>query len=125
MARAQRKSFEQPDQVRQFGHGRLEVAQLEDGAIGRIVYQPGFRWSVDLKPLVGTASCDIRHLGVVSSGRLHVRLDDGSELEVGPGDAYQIPPGHDGWVVGDEPFVTTEFARSWTYAAPAGADERS
>lgn len=126
MARLQRKSFETPDQVRQFAHARLEVIELDGGAIGRIVYEPGFRWSVDVRPFVGTASCEIHHLGVATSGRLHVKLDDGSEFEIGPGDAYEIAADHDGWVVGDEPFVTTEFARAWTYGAPpAGTDEQT
>jgi hypothetical protein len=125
MPRLQRKSFETPDQVRQFAHGRVEVIELDETAIGRIVYEPGWRWSTDVQPLVGTTSCQVRHLGVVTSGRLHLQLDDGSDLEIGPNDAYEIPPGHDGWVVGDETFVTTEFASARTYgAAPAGSDER-
>jgi class 3 adenylate cyclase len=125
MPRLQRKSFETPDQVRQFAHGRVEVIELDETAIGRVVYEPGWRWSVDVRALVGTTSCQVRHLGVVTSGRLHLELDDGSDLEIGPNDAYEIPPGHDGWVVGDETFVTTEFASARTYgAAPAGTDER-
>ena len=125
MPRLQRKSFQTPDQVRQFAHGRVEVIELDETAIGRIVYEPGWRWSTEVRPLVGTASCQVRHLGVVTSGRLHLQLDDGSDLEIGPGDAYEIPPGHDGWVVGDETFVTTEFASARTYGAPPiTSDER-
>jgi len=126
MPRPQRKSFETPDQVRQFAHGRVDVIELDAGAIGRIVYEPGFRWSIDVRPLVGTPSCLVRHLGVVTSGRLHVQLDDGTHFEIGPGEAYEIPPGHDGWVVGEETFVTTEFANAWTYGGPpVAADERT
>ncbi len=125
MPRLQRKSFDTPDQVRQFPHGRVEVVELDETAIGRIVYEPGWRWSVEVGPLVGTSSCQVRHLGMVTSGRLHLQLDDGSELVIGPGDAYEIPAGHDGWVVGNETFVTTEFASARTYgAAPVTTDER-
>jgi class 3 adenylate cyclase len=125
MPRLQRKSFDTPDQVRQFAHGRVEVVELDETAIGRIVYEPGWRWSTEVRPLVGTSSCQVRHLGVVTSGRLHLQLDDGGDLEIGPGDAYEIPPGHDGWVVGDETFVTTEFASARNYgAAPVATDER-
>jgi class 3 adenylate cyclase len=125
MPRAQRKNFESPDQVRQFAHGRVEVVELDETSIGRIVYEPGWRWSIEVRPLVGTSSCQVRHLGVVTSGRLHLLLDDGTDFEIGPGDAYEIPPGHDGWVVGDVTFVTTEFASARTYgAAPEGSDER-
>lgn len=109
MPRLQRKSFDVPDQVQQFAHGRVEVIELDETAIGRIAYEPGWRWSVDVGPLVGTAICHARHLGVVTSGRLHLLLDDGTDFEIGPGDAYEIPPAHDGWVVGDETFETTEF----------------
>jgi class 3 adenylate cyclase len=125
MPRAQRKNFDTPDQVRQFPHGRFEVVELDETAVGRLVYQPGWRWSVEVGPLVGTASCQVRHLGVVSAGRLGVLLDDGTTFEIGPGDVYEIPPGHDGYVIGDETFVSTEFASARTYgAAPEGSDQR-
>jgi class 3 adenylate cyclase len=125
MPSARSKSFDHPDQVRQFAHGRFEVVELGETSIGRLVYQPGWRWSVEVRPLVGTPSCQLRHLGVVTSGRLGVLLDDGTTFEVGPGDVYEIPPGHDGYVIGDETFMSTEFASARTYgAAPEGSDER-
>jgi hypothetical protein len=71
--------------------------------------QPGWRWSECIKPMVGTESCQVHHVGTVTAGRLHVEHEDGTALEIGPGDAYVIEPGHDAWVVGDETFVGYEF----------------
>ncbi len=84
------------------------MVELGDVALGRAVYQPGWRWSKDLKPLVGTTLCEFHHVGVVLSGRLHVEMEDGLTLEIGPFDAFEIPPGHDAWVVGDEPWVSID-----------------
>lgn len=108
MARLQRKNLDQPDEVRPVGKGKLDVVELGDVVIGRTHYEPGWRWSTDLKPLVGTELCEFHHLGVVLSGRLHVELGDGSSLEIGPMDAFEVPPGHDAWVVGDEPWVSID-----------------
>ena len=86
----------------------LELVELGDVAFGRVRYEPGWRWSVDLKPIVGTASCEIHHLGFVLSGRLRVLMDDGSMALLEPDDAFEVPPGHDSWVEGDEPFVAVD-----------------
>jgi class 3 adenylate cyclase len=107
-ARLRRKSFNRPDETRPVGDGRIEVVELGDIVLGRAVYQPGWRWSRDMKPLVGTESCQFHHVGVVLSGRLHVEMEDGLSLEIGPLDAFEIPPGHDAWVVGDEPWVSID-----------------
>jgi mannose-6-phosphate isomerase-like protein (cupin superfamily) len=83
--------------------------------MGRMTVQPGWKWSKNVKPIVKTNSCQVRHVGFVISGRLKTVLDDGTEAEFGPGDAYVIPPGHDGWVAGDSPLTTFEFMNAAQY----------
>jgi class 3 adenylate cyclase len=109
MPRLQRKSFATPDQVRQFPSGRIEIVRLDEIAVGRFVLQPGWRWSKDIMPVAGTRSCQLRHVGYTISGSIEVRMDDGTVLVIRPGDAYEIPPGHDVWVLGDETFDSVEF----------------
>jgi mannose-6-phosphate isomerase-like protein (cupin superfamily) len=116
MAKAQRKSLDQPDETRPIERGKVEVVELEPGTVLRTTFEPGWRWSECVKPVVGGDSCQVHHFGYAVSGRLHVRMDDGEELEFAAGDAVNIPPGHDGWVVGDEPYVGidvvgTEFGK--------------
>ncbi|MEX0834034.1 MAG: cupin domain-containing protein [Actinomycetota bacterium] len=106
---AEKKSFDSPDEKRAIGNGQADVVNFDTASAARATMQPGWRWSTDVKPIVGTESCQADHLGYVVSGRLHVVTDDGGEAEVGPGDAYVVHPGHDAWVVGDEPFVGLEF----------------
>ncbi|MES2209593.1 MAG: adenylate/guanylate cyclase domain-containing protein [Chloroflexota bacterium] len=113
--RLQRRRFAEPSDVRVFSRGRVEVVELEDTVVGRMTYEPGWRWSVDVQPLAGTDSCQYHHLGVTQSGRLRVQMLDGTELEVGPGDVFEIPPGHDAWVVGDEPWISVDFEAMRTY----------
>jgi hypothetical protein len=110
------KSLDSPDEVRRPEKSEVEVVTVGGAQVGRFTFQPGWRWSECVKPVVGTESCQMEHLGVVLSGRLHVAHDDGSALELGPGDAYRIAPGHDGWVVGDEPFVGLEFSSADAFA---------
>ena len=106
-----RKSFDSPDETRAFGAGmgHLDVVNTEEGAVGRAVFEPGWRWSDHIKPIAGTDSCQVHHVGTVTAGRLHVEHQDGTTVEIGPGDAYVIEPGHDAWVVGTESFVGYEF----------------
>src|SRR5438876_3339270 len=106
------------DEVREFPNGKVEIAKLGDAVIGRATFEPGWRWSESVKPVAGTDSCQVHHIGYQMSGRLGVRLDDGSGLEVGPGEVYNIPPGHDAWVIGDEPVVSVDFRGAETYAKP-------
>jgi len=117
--RLQRKSFGSPDRVRDLGRGHMDVVDLDESAIARMTVQPGWRWSVHVAPIVGTATCQVRHLGYTTAGRLHVRLDDGTEMQISAGDAYEIPAGHDGWVVGDVPYEAVEFASARTFGATA------
>jgi mannose-6-phosphate isomerase-like protein (cupin superfamily) len=99
----------QPDETRTPDKTRVDVIRVGDTTAARMTFEPGWRWSECVKPVVGTDRCQVRHVGVVQSGRLHVVHEDGTEVEIGPGDAYVIEPGHDGWVVGDESFVGFEF----------------
>lgn len=119
MARLQRRRFSEPDEVRPIPHGRVEVVSLDDRVIGRMVYEPGWRWSVDVQPIAATRSCQFHHVGVTMSGRLRAQMADGLELEIGPGDVFEIPPGHDAWVVGDEPWVSVDFEAMRAYARGA------
>jgi len=89
-----------------------------------MVYEPGWRWSVDVKPLAGTDACQYHHIGVTLSGRLRAQMPDGTELEIGPGDVFEIPPGHDAWVVGDEPWVAVDFEAMRTYGRARDATDQ-
>jgi len=109
MARLQRRRFEDTQDVRVTGRGRVEVVELDDRSVAKITWLPGWRWSVDVKPIAGTEWCQSHHLALSLSGRVRVQMQDGVELEIGPGEIYEIPPGHDAWVIGDEPFVSVDF----------------
>jgi mannose-6-phosphate isomerase-like protein (cupin superfamily) len=112
MATAERKSLDQPDETRPVEKGKVEVVELEAGKVLRSTFEPGWRWSECVKPIVGGDSCQIHHFGYCVSGRLHIRMNDGEEIEIGPGDAVNVPPGHDGWVVGDEAYVGIDVTGS-------------
>ena len=100
-----------PDEERTFDHGERRAVSLGEFKVARGVLQPGWKWSEHIKPIVGTDSCQFQHYGVLLSGRMKVVADDGSEMEIGPGDTYIVPPGHDAWVVSDEPVTGFEFSR--------------
>jgi class 3 adenylate cyclase len=114
-----RKSLSRPDEVRTFPKGHTEIFHLGDTVVGRQVFEAGWRWSTDTQPVAGTAWCEVFHQGVVISGRLRVAMSDGPELELAPGDLFEVPPGHDAWVVGDEAFVSVDFAGRRYFAADA------
>jgi ethanolamine utilization protein EutQ (cupin superfamily) len=110
MAGLEAKSFSSPDETRPFqGKGKMDVVKVGGMTVGKGVFEPGWRWSVNVKPLAGTDSCQGLHVGYMLSGRMHVRMDDGTEAEAGPGDVVHIEPGHDAWIVGDEPCVFLDF----------------
>lgn len=105
------KRFDAPDETRPFeGKGRVEMVTVAGREAGRATFEPGWRWSENLKPIAQTDSCEFPHLGYVLSGRMRILMDDGSEGEIAPGDVFFIPPGHDAEVVGDEPCVMVDFA---------------
>jgi hypothetical protein len=109
MAGVQKLDFDSPDETRAPEKTRAELVRVGSTTVGRLTLQPGWRWSECIKPIVATESCQIRHVGFVGSGTMHVVHDDGTQLDLKAGEAYVIEPGHDAWVVGDEPFVGFEF----------------
>jgi hypothetical protein len=104
------KNIDTPDERHAFEHASLSVVNLPGVTIARSVYQPGWKWSTDVKPVVGTEACQASHTGYIISGRLHVRMDDGRDYDLGPGDAHVLSAGHDAWVEGDEPCVALDLA---------------
>jgi quercetin dioxygenase-like cupin family protein len=118
MTKMERKSFDKPEETRAIRKGKIEVVKLGDTTVMRTVFEPGWRWSECVKPVVGTESCQVSHLMYVVSGRMGIRMDDGTEAEVGPGDVGVIPPGHDAWILGNEPFVGIDFQGGAVYAKP-------
>jgi quercetin dioxygenase-like cupin family protein len=122
------KRFSAPDERRPFvDRGFAEVLGFEGGAVGRGVFEPGWRWSAHVKPIAQTDSCQASHACYVLSGRMHIKMDDGSEADMGPGDVAIIPPGHDAWTVGDVACIALDFAGMEHYATrpaqPAEQDE--
>jgi len=121
MAKLQHKPVDQPDEVRPIGLGQIEIFDLDDFVIGRMIMEPGWTWRKDVKPIAGTERCMYHHLGYVVSGTLHVSYADGTEATVGPGEMYEFPPGHDAEVVGDESWVAIDFRGARSYARPVSA----
>jgi quercetin dioxygenase-like cupin family protein len=112
------KSHQSPDEVRTPDKTRVEVVKLEGFTIGRFNFQPGWRWSECIKPVVKTERCEASHVGYAVSGTMTVRTNDGTERTISAGQSYTIPPGHDAWVDGNEPFVGIEVMSADTYAKP-------
>jgi class 3 adenylate cyclase len=112
MPRLQAKSFATPDDVRIMPNAKFETVGLDEARVGHCTFEPGWRWSTDLAPLVGTASCQLRHFGYSMSGSVAVVMDDGQALEIGSDTVFEIPPGHDKWVIGEQPWVTIEWGAS-------------
>ena len=123
--RLQRKGFAGPDEVRKIPNGVVEIVTLDEIAVSHFVFQPGWRWSRDVGPIAKTATCQHRHVGYTLSGKLAVRMDDGTTLTIQPGDAYEIPPGHDAHVEGDVPWESVEFTSGHSYGkSPDDLGER-
>jgi class 3 adenylate cyclase len=118
VAKLQKRNLGAPDELRSVGRGRLELVEMGDAAFGRITYEPGWRWSQDLKPLIGTDWCEIHHVGYCVSGSLRAEMRDGSSMEIGGGDIFEVPPGHDAWVVGDEPWVSVDWTGRRFFGKP-------
>ena len=116
MAGVDSKSFGTPDETRTPQKTRVEVVRLGSGTAARFTFDPGWRWSECIKPVVQTDSCQARHFGAILGGTLHIVHNDGTEREVRAGDAYAVEPGHDAWVVGDEPVVALEFESAEVFA---------
>jgi hypothetical protein len=107
--KAQMKSFGKPDEIREFPKGKLELVNIGGTSIGKATFEPGWKWSESLQPLVKTKSCDAPHFQYHVSGILKIKMDDGTILECKPGDVSLLPSGHDAWVVGNEPVVVIDF----------------
>jgi hypothetical protein len=110
------RSFAQPDETREFPNGRAEIVKIGGGEVGRLVFEPGWRWSNDVRPIAKTDSCQAPHFQYHVSGHLAILMDDGPEMVAGPGDITSLPSGHDAWVVGDTPVVTVDWFGASNYA---------
>ena len=111
------KRFEEPDEIRTFEKGRFELVRLGGVTIGRATYEPGWKWSVHVGRAAGAKSCAVEHVGMVLSGRATAAMDDGRVIEMKAGDVFYIAPGHDSWVVGDEPYVSIHLMGGEAYAS--------
>jgi quercetin dioxygenase-like cupin family protein len=109
-------SFSKPQETREFPMGKVELVTIAGITFGRATFQPGWRWSEHVKPIAGTSSCQTTHVGLQVSGTMHIKMDDGTERDFGPGQVVHIPPGHDGWVVGNEPAVFIDITGMELYA---------
>ena len=121
MAGVQSRDFDSPDESRTPDKTKVDIVRMGDTTVGRFAFEPGWQWSQCIKPGAGTDSCQARHVGIAQSGRIAVKHDDGTEVEIGAGQAYVIEPGHDAWVIGDEPVVAYEFESNAaaTFARPS------
>lgn len=116
MGLPERRSFAEPDETRSFPNGRAEILKVGGGEVGRLIFEPGWRWANDVKPIAGTESCEAPHFQYHLSGQLAIRMDDGTEFIAGPGDVTSLPSGHDAWVVGDERVVVVDWFGAGHYA---------
>ena len=116
MQAVEQKAFAQPDEVRVFDKGKLELVNIRGGAVGRLTLEPGWRWSTHVKPIAKTDWCEAPHFQYVVSGRLHAVMEDGREFEAGPGSVVSLPAKHDGWVVGNETTVLIDWEGVANYA---------
>jgi hypothetical protein len=109
MAGVEARDFAAPDETRAPDRTRIELVRMTGASVSRMRLEPGWKWSDCIKPVVGGERCQVRHIGLLESGTMHVVHDDGSEQEIRSGQTYVIEPGHDAWVVGDEAVVGFEF----------------
>ena len=109
MAGVESRNLDAPDETRTPNKTVLQIVKLGGTSVARATFEPGWKWSECIKPIAGTDSCQVHHLGVLMAGRIHVVHDDGSEADISAGEVYEIQPGHDAWVVGDETAVGVEF----------------
>ncbi len=118
MNKAELRSFGEPDEVREFPKGRLELIKIGGVTVGRAIFEPGWRWASSVQSITKTKNCEAPHFQYHISGVLKVRMDDGTEFECRPGDVSLLPSGHDAWVVGDQPVVVVDFQGMIDYAKP-------
>ncbi len=118
--KTEHKSFKSPDEIRNFPNGRLEILNVGGAEVGRLILNPGWRWSNDVKPIAKTSSCQAPHFQYHVAGRIAILMDDGTEFVAGPGDVTSLPKGHDAWVVGDEPVIVVDWFGATNYAKQTG-----
>lgn len=109
MGRLEKKSFSRPDEVRTPPNQKIEIVSIGGRQVSKMTFEPRWKWSKDTKPIAKTQSCQLHHFGYIETGKLHAVLDDGTEIDLEPGDVVDVPPGHDGWVVGNKPVVFYDF----------------
>jgi hypothetical protein len=114
--KTEHKTFSAPDEVREFPNGKAEIVAVGGAEVGRLIFQPGWRWSTDVQPLAKTDSCEAPHFQYHVAGKLGIRMDDGTEFVATPGDITSLPRGHDAWVIGDEPVVVVDWFGATNYA---------
>jgi hypothetical protein len=120
--KAERRDFRQPDEVREFPQGRLELIRIGGAMIGRAIFEPGWHWLTSVQPIAKTRSCEAPHFQYHVAGILRIKMDDGAEFDCKPGDVSLLPSGHDAWVVGDEPAVVIDFQGMVDYAKAGACD---
>lgn len=116
MADAERKALNTPDETRTFEKGRVDLVNIGGGTVGRLTLEPGWRWSQHVKPIAGTDWCEAPHFQYHAAGRIGIKMEDGTEFEVGPGEISALPKGHDAWVIGNEAVVLIDFFGASNYA---------
>lgn len=116
MANSELKKMSTPDETRKFEHGKVDLVNIAGGTVGRMTLEPGWKWSQHVKPIAKTELCEAPHFIYQISGRMAVKMKDGTEFETGPGDVATIPPGHDAWVVGNEAVVGVDWSGAANYA---------
>jgi len=116
MASAEHKKFASPDETREFPKGKVELLNIGGGVVGKLTLEPGWRWSEHVKPIAKTEWCEAPHFQYHASGTLHVKMEDGTEMDVAAGGVSALPKGHDAWVVGNEPVVLIDFHGASNYA---------
>lgn len=114
-------NFQSPTEVRTFDRGRFELYKIGPMTLGRATYEPGWKWSEHVGQATGDTSCQVEHVGLVMSGQAVARMNDGREVVMRPGDFFYVPPGHDSWVVGEEPYVSLHIVGSEGYATTGAA----
>lgn len=124
MTSLRRRHADRPDEVRTVPHGRIELIELGETLVSRSIFEPGWRWSTSVKPIAGTEFCEFHHQGYSLTGRVHVMMRDGAEIELGANQFFEIPPHHDAWVVGDEPWVSVDWGTAMGFARPTWGNLR-
>ena len=118
MPTVEKKNVNTPDETRKFDKGHVDIVNIGGGIVGRATFEPGWKWSDHVKPIAKTEWCEAPHFGYTVSGRARIKMSSGEEYDTAPGDVFKIGPGHDAWVVGNEPWVSVDWSGLGEYAKP-------